>query len=376
MTFRRSAPATLIVAVIVVIAGLTVLSQRLFSGLTGTIEKSQFDLMQAILDDSLKQAANKALARAEMIAALPQTRTLMAAQDRPGLLATYSEMFAIQKERYGVDQAQFHVPPATSLLRLQAPDKFGDDLTKFRPMVVTVNRENASRKGFAIARTGPAIFGVAPVNAADGKHLGSFEFGLDFGALLVSLKTAYGFDLALFVEEAPLRQFAQGVDPEKLSDRYRVGRFIRYNATNVGLIQNLVNGSDIAVINAPMHYVRDAQGLTYGVLLYPLHNSAGDPIGVVAVTRDFSGSRAAAGQSLIWQTTLAIFAIVLLAGAIIVVIRGMLLRPLQVLHKRFAADAAGETVDLRDNGDRFCEEVDNLITLHEQTRADQEGDKP
>jgi methyl-accepting chemotaxis protein len=375
MTFRRSAPAILIAAVVIIIAGLTFFTQRLFGGLTGSVEKGQFELMQAILDDALAQASNKALARAEMIAAIPATKTMMAAQDRDGLLAAYGPMFQIQKERYGVDQAQFHVPPAISLLRLQSPDRYGDDLTKFRPMVAAVNRENTSRKGFAMARSGPAIFGVTPINADDGKHLGSFEFGLDFGSLLVSLKAAYGFDLALYIEEAPLRQFSQGVDPEKLSDRNRVGRFIRFNATNVGLMQSLVDAFDIAVVNAPMHYVKSADGLTYGVLLYPLRNGAGDSIGVIAVSRDFSGSRAAAGQSLIWQITLAIFAMVLLIGAIVVVIRGMLLRPLEVLHRRFAADAAGEDVAVREEGDNFPAEVNALIELHEQMRA-REGAKP
>ena len=213
MTFRRSAPAALIAAVIIVVAAMTFISDRLFSGLTASVEKSQFQLMQSILETALRNAADEALARADIIAALPATRQAVAAKDRERLLAEYAEMFAAQKERRGIDQAQFHLPPAQSLLRLHDPSAFGDDLSRFRPIVVAVNCEHAARKGLAIARGGPAIFGVAPIQDAQGKHLGSFEFGLEFGRLLDGLKAAYGLDFTLFVEEKTIARIRAGREP-------------------------------------------------------------------------------------------------------------------------------------------------------------------
>src|SRR5262249_34275623 len=161
------------------------------------VEKSQFELMQSIFDTALTDAENKALARAEMLAAMPVTREAVAAKDRQKLLDQFGAMFEGQKERHGVDQVQFHVPPAISLLRLHDPASFGDDLTKFRPMVVAVNRDHVSAKGVAIARSGPAIFGVSPVLDMQGNHAGSVEFGLQFGPLLVALKSAYGIEFSL-----------------------------------------------------------------------------------------------------------------------------------------------------------------------------------
>ena len=129
MTFRRSAPAALIVAVILVVMALTFVTHRLFSGLTSSIEASQFQLMQSILDTTMRNATDDALARADIIASLANARQAVAAKDRERLLADYAEMFAVQKERRGVDQVQFHLPPATSLLRLHVPQRFGDDLS-------------------------------------------------------------------------------------------------------------------------------------------------------------------------------------------------------------------------------------------------------
>ena len=366
MTFRRSAPAALIVAVVIVVAGLTLISNRLFGGLTAAVEESQFQLMQSILDAALRNAANEALARAEIIASLPTTKQAVAAGDRTRLLAEYAEMFTAQKERRGVDQAQFHVPPAQSLLRLHNPTVFGDDLARFRPIVVAVNRERAARKGLAIARRGPAIFGVAPIQDAQGKHLGSFEFGLEFGPLLDGLKAAYDLDFTLFVEEKLLREFARGLNPAMLSDQNRVGRFIRFHTTNGALMKELAGDADISAVSEPVRYARDAQGLPHGVLLVPLRDGAGDPLGVVAVVRDFSGSRAAAGRSLIWQISLAIIAVVILSGAVIVVVRGFLLRPLEVLYGRLAALAAGERTTMMEESDKFCAEVQRMAEHSER----------
>ncbi|MEP9379725.1 cache domain-containing protein [Aquabacter sp. CN5-332] len=359
----------LIAAVVVVISVLGVLSYGLFNSLTNTVETGQFELMQSIVDDALRGAENKALARAELVADLPATKRLMAARDRPGLLAEFGEMFAKQKARHGVDQAQFHVPPATSFLRLNDPSKFGDDLTRFRPIVVAVNRERASRKGFAIARSGPAIFGVAPISDPSGNALGSFEIGIDFAPLLVALKSAHGLDLALFVEGASLREFAAGIDPAKLGDQNQVGRFIRFTATNATLMQGLVGAADIAAVNAPTHYTREDQGNFYGVLLIPLKNGSGESLGVIAAARNFNGTRAAAGQSLVWQICFSIIAIVILSGMIVIVIRGFLLQPLKVINTRFAALSAGQPAEPIEDPGAYPAEMSQILALYERIRS-------
>jgi methyl-accepting chemotaxis protein len=373
MTFRRNAPATLIAVAVIVIAGSTFLADRLFSRLTSSVEESQFQLMQSILDTALRNAAADALARADIIAALPATRQAVAAKDRERLLAEYAEMFAIQKERRGVDQVQFHLPPALSLLRLHAPQRFGDDLSRFRPMVAATNREHAPRNGLAIAATGPAIFGVTPIKDAQGAHLGSVEFGLDFGPMLDGLKAAYGLEFTLFIEEKPLREFAPGVNPAVLSDQNRVGRFVRFHTTNSAAVRELATDADISTVNEPARYTRDALGVPYGVLLVPLRDNAGESLGVVAVARDFSGTRAAAGRSLVWQICLAVFGIVIMSGAVIVVLRGFLLRPLAVIDQRFAAMAAGERTMPMEDGDKFCPEIQRVIAHYEQARTRETG---
>jgi methyl-accepting chemotaxis protein len=373
MKFRSSAPAALIAAAVVVVGGLGLFSAQLFSNLTSSVEEGQFQLMRSILDTSLKRAADEALARADIIASSSIARQAVAAKDRAKLQGEFAEMFAIQKDRRGVDQVQFHLPPATSLLRLHAPQRFDDDLTKFRPMIVVVNRERTARNGFAIAASGPAIFGVAPVADAAGTHVGSVEFGLDFGPLLNSLKAAYGLEFTLFVEEQPLREFGTGVSPSVFGEQNRIGAYIRYHTTNSALFAELANDTDLASTTDAKTYNRDAQGVPYGVLLMPIRDNAGNRLGVVAVARDFSASRAASGRSMLWLLCFSIFGVVILAGAAIVVVRGFLLRPIQVVDERLHQLAAGERSTLTEPDDKFCEEVSQLAAhceeLAERNRA-------
>lgn len=368
MKFRRSAPALLIGAVVVVVISLSLLSSWLFSGFTSAVEKDQLLLMRSIVEFNLKGAEGKALARAEMLADLPEVKKLLAAKDREGLLAETKEMFRVQKEKHGVDQAQFHAPDLTSFLRLHDPEKFGDDLSKFRPIVVAVNRDKTAKKGFAIARSGPAIFGVTPVTDEGGNFIGSFEFGISFGGLLDGLKAAYGLELAIFVEEEPLKEFAKGVGGDIINEQNRVGKFIRFHSTNADLLKELVSEKDLGALDAT-DYSREALGTPYGVVLVPLRNGAGDVLGMIAVAKDFSSSRSAEGRTVVWQALMALFAVVFLAGVILILIRGVILQPIQQISNGFASLVSGEKAQEIPDAEFLCEELQSLVQQYDKLRS-------
>lgn len=369
MTFRRSAPVALILAVVIIVAGAALVTSRLFSGMTDAVESDQFQTMQAIVETTIRDSENKALARAELIAELPTVRRLFAAGDRAGLNAELAASFAGQKARHGVDQAQFHTADAVSFLRLHDPAKFGDDLSRTRPLVVAANKERVPMKGAAVARNGPGIFGVSPVLDPAGKHIGTFEIGIDYGPLLSALKTAYGLDLALFVDESVLTEYGQGIEPERMGDQNRVGKYIRIEATNAQLMAELAGPGDIAVVNEPSHYVREAQGLARGVVLLPVTSGSGTPLGVIAATQDFSSSRAAVSRLLIWQGVVTLIAIVLLAAFILIVLRGFLLRPLAVLGERFDTVGNGGTLTPIEGAETFPAEMRPMLRLYERIRS-------
>ncbi|NGZ07426.1 MAG: hypothetical protein G8237_13835 [Magnetococcales bacterium] len=368
MKFSRSAPTLLIVATLVVIAAISLISMGISKQMTASFEDGQFELMERIMLSKLRGAEGKASSGAEMIAAMPTVKKTFASRNREETLANLKEPFRIVNDKYGISQGQFHTPPATSFLRLHNPEKFGDDQSHFRQMVVEVNQEKAMRRGIEVTTSGVGIFGTVPMTDEADKPVGSFEMGMEFGPLLDELKKTYEFELALFIEEKILRETAKSLSGDILNDQNRVGKFIKFYATHTDMMRALVTEEEVNVTN-PAHYLKENQGVSYGVLAMPIYNYAKKQIGVVAMAKNFSATRSAEGAAVVWQGVLAIVSFVLLVGVILVTIRGLLLTPLRKLNGHMASLAAGDTVSSMENTDGLCAEMKQLVGHYEQLRS-------
>ncbi len=368
MKFRYNAPAILITAVLIVITTISVVSTLIAHRMTASAEERQFELMAKAMNSRLKEAENRATAGAEMIAALPKVKQLFAERKREELLAATGAVYAIQREKYGMSQAQFHLPDITSFLRVHNPSKFGESLSHYREMVVDVNRNKAIRKGIEITTSGIAIFGTVPMTDEKGAHTGSFEMGLEIGPLLDELKKDYGFEIALLIDEKILRETATSLKGDVFNEQNRVGKFVKFYTTHPELSRALLSANDVNIAE-DTHFMRESSGVAYGVQLLPVYNYAKKPIGVIAITDDFSATRAADGAALVWQVLLALISIVLLTGVIHAVIRGLLLKPLKVLGDHMDALASGDSSQRIEYADSFCEEMQHLADNYELLRV-------
>jgi hypothetical protein len=368
MKFRHSAPAVLIVAVVIAVTVISVVSNRISSQMTASSEEGQFTMMAQIMQSQLGSAENHAVGSAEMMAAMPNVKAAFAAKDRDQLLAITQDIFRVQHEKYGFTQAQFHESPAVSFLRVHNPKKFGEDLSGYRQMVVDVNRNHSIRKGIEVTTSGVGIFGTLPMTDAAGAPIGSFEMAVEFGPVLDELKLRYGFELAVFIDEKILHEVATSLKGDILNDQNRVGKYIKFYSTHSELIKGLVSDADIN-ITEDTHYLREAVGVPYGVLLQPVYNYAHKQIGVVAITSNFSATRSAAGQALVWQSLLAFVVVILLIGTILIVVRGLLLKPLDMLSGHLTALYEGDYGQHIDDADVLCGEMQQLAESYEQLRA-------
>ena len=369
MRFRKSAPQALIVVAALVITALTFGANRLFGDMTSAVERSQLDLMRSIITFNLAGTATNSLARAEITAADSTVRKLLTQQNRPALLAHTEAMFQEQRDKYAVDQVQFHLAPSISFLRLQNSALFGADISGYRQMVVAVNREQVAKKGVEIARTGPAIFGVTPIRDMAGNHVGSVEFGMDIGPLLDRLKAAYGLELSLFIDEQPLRAVATGMRSGVISEHNRIGPTMRIHSTDWTLMSWLVNGDDLRIHDDPRDWVRNAGGVPYGVLLHPLRNGSGETLGAIVVARSFESTRSAAARTTVLQWLFALLGFLIVAGAILIVIRGWLVRPLEAISARFASLGTA-TRPKPDEDDRYLSVEMAALAAEHQRIAD------
>ena len=107
-------------------------------------------------------------------------------QAREILFEFLKEDYELFKKR-GIQQLHFHLPNNESFLRFHKPDKFGDNLTKYRASVKLTNQLKKFTFGFEEGRVFNGYRFVYPLINKAGRHLGSVEISKS----LLSFKKEY-----------------------------------------------------------------------------------------------------------------------------------------------------------------------------------------
>ncbi len=224
--------------------------------------RSLYDLMQT----QLMLEARRAAAMSEVVAAMPQVQDAMANGDRAALASFFVPGFAALKREFGVEQFQFHTPPATSFFRVHQPAKFGDDLSSFRHTVVEANQEGRVVVGLESGVDGLGLRGIVPVTKGR-TRLGTVEFGLSFGqSFFDQFKASHGVDVTFdLVHGRKLTSYAS-----------------TWKGRSLFTPAELVAGS-----GGGMTVRQDNAGPTpVAALLGPVRDYSGKPIGVVEIVMD------------------------------------------------------------------------------------------
>jgi len=360
-SFRRAAPAVLIGCSGGVLAVMALVSNLLFSGQASKMEESQFKLIATTLEFNVQNLQQRAALTADALSNIATIKRLHSQKNRETLLLEMEKTFEVLKEKYAVDQIQFHVLPAVSLLRVHSPANFGDDLTQTRPGVVAVNRDKQAVAAPTMTRTGFAVLGIVPAYDETGKHIGSFEVGILFKQMIARLKEAYGFDSVVLVDgEIFKKTVTLYADQNIYADENRIGNFLNFRSTDWKRMKALVTTQDLQGLKEEaVSYSREAYGTKYGVVLYPLRNAAGTRIGVLASAMDMNGPAQAKSLFTIVQVTLTVLGIILCSGAVMLVVRGYLLGPISEISAAFGKLANGEKSEPVDT-DPYCAEIQEL----------------
>jgi methyl-accepting chemotaxis protein len=261
--------------------------------------RSHYDALQS----RLGQESRRAAAMSAVVATIPAVQEAMTHGDRDALIGLFGPGFAALRADYGVDQFQFHTPPAISYLRVHQPPKFGDDLSGFRKTVVAANQQRKPILGLEGGVAGLGIRGVVPVAQA-GKHLGSVEFGLTFSQpFFDEFKRTRGVDVAFHLSaNSDFKLFGGTLGGQSFFDAadYRGAR----------------DGGFIAR--------RGKLGSTpVAALLGPIKDFSGNAIGAVEIVMDNSDSVAALDRARQLAISMALFGIAMAAAAGLLIARGI-----------------------------------------------------
>lgn len=239
---------------------------------------------EGAFNSKIQSLSDFALGLAVEAANNPEIQTAFASRDRQKLTdLTLASYLALDNE-FGIPQYQYHLPPATSFLRLHSLDKYGDDLSSFRATVVQVNQTKEPVSGLEVGRGGLGLRGVVPVFLGS-KHIGSVEFGLNIDQIMVNnLKQAYGNDwrisltrdsLALATLE-DISALQEGPTPDLLV----------LASTIDAVYPDAKTYNEVLLGEKQISAVTNSQKRSYSITTLPLRDYTGKIIGVVDIVMD------------------------------------------------------------------------------------------
>jgi len=236
-------------------------------------QEKELRAFQLQFQSSVEALLDNASARSGIVASLPIVQKAMAEQDRATLADLFTPGFASLKADYGVKQFQFHLPPATSFLRVHKPQKFGDDLSGFRQTVVNTNNSKKTIRGLERGRAGLGARGISPI-FYKGQHYGSVEFGLAFGKqFLTDFKQKTAVDVAFFLlpnKNSTLKEFdGNNVQLKLAGSTFK--KDTKFNLENIGKAQEEVSflgkhAFDHMIATTLAAPIRDFSGKTVGII--------------------------------------------------------------------------------------------------------------
>ena len=253
-------------------ATLTFANLGTMNGLIREAERQALDAHLKAIANGITAESRMAEAMSALVANLPMVEDKFAAGDRKYLADTFVPAFKLLARDYGVEQFQFHTPPATSFLRVHKPEKFGDDLSAFRGTVLATNKNQKPTRGLEGGVAGLGARGMVPV-FRDGKHVGSVEFGMSFGqGFFDSFRAQNGVDAGLHV-------------PSGDGFKTMGATFGKEPLLPVELLKKAMAG-------VPQLDHRDLKGVAYAVYAAAINDYSGKPLGVVEIAMDRSAYQA------------------------------------------------------------------------------------
>ena len=333
MQLRQKTPLTVILIAGLVFGAANFVSYRSQVHYIEDRNNEQLREIAAEISNGLMGAANAASTYAELVATLPAVRAALRDRDRDRLVKELAPAYKNARAKYGVEQGSFQTPELTSFLRLAVPTLYGDDLSH-RDMMVRVRKEHNTQKGLETSATRVSVRAVAPV--LDGEnYLGSFEWGVSLSRLLLRIKANHNADVGLFVDEktfatpinargAAMAALAtKSVDADRVVEGYRT-----LDTTNVEMMRNVVTRELLVKLHEVTIRTRRIGGIDYGIVALPISDFGGRRLGAILVAKSLAEPQRRVRVTQVTFLTVTMAGLIFLAGAIQLVLNGLLLRPL------------------------------------------------
>lgn len=302
-----------IIAMLVLIIGILLpISLSQLNQLILQSEQEHLEDLQASFQGDVHRVTEEALMVVTAITSAPGVTEAFATRDRAKLRELTTPVYKTLKNAYDISQFQFHIAPAKSFLRLHNPGKYGDDLKSFRQTVVRTNSSLLPQMGLEKGVAGVGLRGVEPV-FHKGKHVGSAEIGLAFNqGFMEHFTKEYKVPVAVHIaSERGFDTFGSTIDDK--------------TTLSTEQFKEALAGKTVF---KEIQY----QDNPWAVMMKPLNNFAGVPMGVVEILISRENYVETQQQTIIRMLAVGLFAL-LGAGLIASVFNRSVSKPIESLTK-------------------------------------------
>ena len=226
------------------------------------------------------------------------------------------------KENVGSSfRAHFHLPTARSLVRVWREKQarkdgkwvdISDDLSSFRNTVIDVNKTKKPIQGIEPGRGGFTIRGLAPVTAADGRHLGSVEVLIGFDSILKSMESSGRAKALLYMDAALLPITTRLQDPAK--NPVRADKYVLVYGQDNAEVQELASDGFLA---RGMESTQVDMAGNAALGAFPVEDYRGKVIGTIVLASDITAQRGMV-NAVLWEV--GVIMIVLVVTPILIIL--------------------------------------------------------
>ncbi len=262
---------------------------------------------------------------AHTVAGMPSIQDNLMFQSREDLLTVTAPLYVGLKKIIDLNVFHFHLPPATSFLRLQKPEKFGDDLSGFRQTVVQVNENQQDAVGIEAGVAGISIRAVVPVKYLNKKHAGSVEFGAPINDKLVEqIKESVHDDISVIVPDGNGFKYQAKTHDMTIPEK------------KIPFLGEVMQGDEIKVQRVSKN------GRELMTAYMPIHDYSGNGVGVLALPRDISGVLAAAKKVALISVSMGLVALVVIQIFVYFLFTRLIDRPIKSITSLLESASKGD----------------------------------
>ena len=214
-------------------------------------------------------------------------------QDRATLYdLTVERWKALKEGNKQLSIMHFHLSDGTALLRMHAPDKYGDNVATFRPMIASVSKNHKVIHGFEAGIHNLAYRSVIPIFESH-RYIGALEIGSRPDIIFDEMEYYSGLKGALFVKRDALNLYK--------SERMKIGDYsLQYDS-----IDDLPLLHQLAKIDYPfpMYYQMHFNDKGYAIYAFDVYDFEGKIVAKALFVNDITKFERQFSQKMIETAT-------------------------------------------------------------------------